>query len=1532
MFAHAVIVGDQKWNLKEALDIVVTVSEELNIVIPVSDVNAAVYIDVPLGAIVEVSFDNALVLDSQQTTYGVVIRLDGGVTTNCILNANGYAEDHVALAFSSLKDANTLERLLLPTNVRSNESAPHSWSGATDKSNYVPSDDGLTAPDPTLSDNQILRQRAFLEKTLTSYGNPMTTIKPSMLERIHPSQRASTEQGEGSGNSPPEYDEEPFIVDYSVEMATEGIDVAQKVSSSSVEQAIESINVSQRNGLKSGEGQDQDTQVFGPGRASSSAPIHYPGALGKGKQDPIGHLDWVPDIGPSNVLHFHTGLNPTEQETRSRVQPPQHAVSSVEHVINKRVAEDEDDLYYASPKVAKGHRGSPRSLAKDYIPKPLERLLGSKVQRPSAKKDSPMKLSRQLRNADAVVEFYMELRADDGLPAVTEDDAIDVKPRENNWKSKETYPTKSRNGTKESTKSGKKTQSRGKAIAPEEPLDTSLEDYYLPTTPRRAGSVIKTSDNKKNATGTRLKATRAQRSKPKKVKPIPKKAVTGALTIESAPKVNKRTKKDAELTNPGQGSHSDRLSGKKIDDGDDAFWDVEQAQSERERENLRQPRQLARTAKKPDISIPKSGKAETQTQLHSDKAKPTKPPSARNRQPMTRLEKEKPAPAALSQLRPRRTAAIKANRKIQGLKESDEIEDDEEVIPALAPSKRVPPVTGAKTRKVQNVENGGDDQRISDGKVSRLKLSAKDLFPDSVSPYSSDKQRPDPVSNPKAEGSSENFNTVRNPPAEAHRAAPGDKSDRLQTKNSISATDTSVLPLRLGQGDHSTKPDAISGEQDAEISVVTVDSVPDNIPQLYDPVAETKPAPISLQQEKGAKQIHNAPDATPPAGPGHQDQGDHFEPCADERSFEIISNVDRAEKGVVARPQAPTAQMGVRIRERRTSPQFAESAENSPLKLTSTSRDPFVTKLNASNLKLKDTSIFVRSDDVSGNGHWERKGPKTSELERSSRESKAKALQTHGAVSSGKTRQVESARTRLTTAMQVDWEGKSTPKRSSKPISEPISASRVESKRRAEDVGDTSNKRAKVVPKGRLEGVSAKRQPGFDAKKTPPPVVSNKPLVIGFSASGPRNQGTMSSKKSKPPNDVRSGTLDAAESRKHKVPNPALDNIAPDLASNQERLELTSEDKQPKIRIADVARKEAHASPKGKQAKHLETVNAVIPGKERLQEKRAEKRKPAPSLDDPAPWEHEQHSKRQKRDIQTPPNAQMHHPKMIPDLNLALVQDRFRRPSSQSTRVNENGSPMPFFIARNESATAEEQHSDEDDGKDALANARLEEKSMLQDDSPIPPEPFLRVPPLVSGTSTSRAKARAYPSLSNNSKQVPSSPHAASAFDAMPPHHLYHDGKIVNAETKQAIVPTDPQDPFLGATKNSPNAFLDALRCISTEFAAGRLASGADDKRMAGGVVVRPNPGEDEDPDKTLVELAMRQRHRQVRVSDNSSMSTLDSSTPVSKPDESPKEDSEAETEARWRKGLEPHQGNMLDCLLSISHVSNYLIKLLAKH
>ena len=1515
MFAHAVYLGDRNWNLKEASDILVTLSEELNIVIPANEANPAVYIDVPLDSILEVSFDNTLIPDSQLPIYGVEIRLDSGFTTNCILNAIGYAEHHMSLAFSSDKDANTLKRLLIPTDFRADGLALRGRSGVSDASEQqILSEDELTAPGPAFSNSQVLIGTASLEDVIVPHGNAAGTINPSMLERGHSSQHASTEHNEGS-----------LIVGHRVAMAAEGIDVSQ--NDILIEQAIEGIDVSQNEDLSHEETQQGKTQAYIPDKTSSNAPVQITQALSNGKQQAIGHFDRALDIGPSSSLRWHKGHNTIENVPQLRGQPSQQAVSYVKQVENKRGPEgldgEHDDLYYASPKATNGRRRSPRTLARSNTPQNLGLSLEPNVRQANAKSGPPVKLSRQLRNAEGVVELCTQQTADDGLTVLTKDDAVGVKTSSANRK-KMRVPALAKigNGLKGSAKPAKKTaQSKGKAVATEEPADTPLDSYELPPSPKGADAV-QTPENKMQATSTRLKAAKGPRNKQKKAKPMPKKAAITASSKKLAPKSRDELKKNAKANGPVQNSPPDRPSSKKIDAEDDAIWDVDQANGEKERQITRQSRQPVKIARKQEVRVPKFQKNKAQTQLQSDQAKVNKPPTAHHQDTVASLVEVKAAPAALSQPRPRRTAAIKANKKIQGLEDSDEIVDDEETEPAITRIKRQAPLIAAKSRKDQKVRNGEDDRPASSGKLPTAKLSTKDFVPDSVSPYSSDKEIPDSVSDPKADSSPEKVILLRDAAAETLRAVADDTSDNLQKGNPTSAAETSMIPVHSGLVDHPNQPDPISAEQGAEI-----DLVPDSDPQLRESITETGPAPISSQQDEGADDLNNSR----PVGPGDQNQVENVARCIDDGSLTLYPNLDDAEESAV-HPQAPTAPMAVRLREIRTSPRPTAAAEKTLPEPIPTRRDPFVAKLMASMPPSEGTNAKVKSSEITKDINMESKGPNTSKSGELERSSKARALNTPGAASFREAEHVGNSRRRLKSPMQMDGQGESSANQSLKPAGKSFSASGVEAKRKTEQIGDTSNKRAKLVSKEPLEGVPAKEAPALDANRTPPPVVSNKPLVIGFSASGPRNQGTISTKKSKPPKYVENGAPDAVDLRKHEVSNPAVSQVHADFASGQDALETSVEDIQLKVKVAAGAQKEVPGATRRKHAGHLKSVNAAVTGGPQTQENGIEKRKLAPFFDDPAPGEHEQLSKRQKRNMETPPSAQKHHPQMFPDMSPLLIHDRSQRFSSQNTRVNENGSPMPFFITRNGSAVAEERCSDDDeDGKDALAEARLVDRFVLQEDDPILPEPILPLQSLVSAVSTTQPKARAYQSLSNNSKQVPSSPHAPSAFGTMPPHHLYHDGEIVNAETKQSILLAKPQDPFLGATQKPPNSFMDALR-KSTEFAAKSLISGAEAKRDLGRVVMRKDADVREDPDKTLVEPDLRKRYRKLHVSDSSSSSQSGTSTQVSQPYEPSEEDSEAGTEARWRKELEPHQENMLECLLTISHVSNYLTILIARH
>ncbi len=1530
MFAHAVYVGDQKWNLTEASDILVTLSEELNIIIPANKANPAIYIDVPLKSILEVCFDTSLVLDSQQPTYGLVIKLKSGARTDCMINATEYAEQYTAVVFSSEKEAKTLGKLLMPTQFRMNGLPPRTRSEATNASEQILSDDELAAPGRASSNNRILMRTASLASAIIPHEDGVNTINPSRLERVPTSQRAFSEQQEGWSNPILEPDEDPQSFSHIVDIAAQGIDVSENADL--VDQAIEGIDISQVDGLGYEEIQDQGIHAHVPGNASSNTRVRYPQTLNCGKQENVGIFNQTPGTGPSSSLKRHTGLKAVQNLPDFRTRPSQQAVSPSEQAENYRSPKvhdgAHDDLYYASPKVTKGQRRSPRLLARYNTPGELERPLQPTVPQESAKTGPPIKLSRQLRNADGVVGSHLELTTENGYNALVRNNTGDAKKSTNGKKNKALTLPKARTARKRSTKTVKKiVQSKGITIATEEVPNNSFEEYGLPPSPKQVESTIQTSANG-NASSSRLKPTEAPLKNQKKAKPMPRKAPTTASFEGSAPQPRKALKDKGKANSSAQNSTPKRLSGKEINDDDDAIWDVVQAHSEEEPQTLKKSRQLAKAGNKQETRVPKTAKYMAETQLHPDIAKANKSTRAQTQDQTPRLVKTKPKLTASSQSRPQRTAAIKANKKIQDLVLSDETVDDEEVVSTLPYRKGHTAQVIEKTSRSEKAKDGGDDRPRTSRNLPASKLSTKSSVPDSVSPTSPEEQAPDSVADPKAHRSPENVSLARDAPAKALRATAGDKRDNLQKENPNSATETSVIP-KYPLGSDLKKPSPTSIKTYGGLVEAEVDMVPDSVPQMDETITETDPIPPCSQQHKTASQGNKDMDATESSGFENQGQLPRALPCIDDVSLKRNTGSDKVKEDMVP-PQAPTAPTTVRITQRRTSPRLAEAARKLLPKPTSTKRDPFSAKLNASLLELKDTGANVESREGAENVNGQIEGESTSKLAglaRPSKESKARALDENGVTPHEKANHVKSRRRHLYSAMQVDGDGEYSLRQALKPTYETQPTPRIEPKRKSEQIGDSSNKKVKMAPRELPEEVSAKRKRAYNEEKTPPPVVSNRPLMIGFSATGPRNQGTISTKKPRSPKDVRTNTPHVSKLRKHEV--SIFDQVEAGFSSAQEELGKPLEDIQNKAKNAGSAQKETRGSPPRKQAEHLGTVEAVAARQANAHDHRPEKRKPVPFVDEYAPWEHEPSTKRQKREIATPPTAQIHHPKMLPDISPAVFHDRSQRLHSQNTRVDENGSPMPCMITRNDSTAADEQYSDEDDGKDALAKARLEELCVLQDDDLILPEPIHSLPPRVSAVSKSRRTARAYQTLSNNSKQVPSSPHASSAFGMMPAHHLYHDGEIVNAETKESIVPINPQDPFSGATRKPRNSFMDALR-KSSELAAERLVPRANERENSGGAVMQQSMNVGEDPDKTLVDKTLvepnlKRRHKQVRVSDSSSSLRSGSSTQVSQSDESSEEESDSETETKWRKGLEPHQENMLECLLTISHVSNDL-------
>lgn len=311
-----------------------------------------------------------------------------------------------------------------------------------------------------------------------------------------------------------------------------------------------------------------------------------------------------------------------------------------------------------------------------------------------------------------------------------------------------------------------------------------------------------------------------------------------------------------------------------------------------------------------------------------------------------------------------------------------------------------------------------------------------------------------------------------------------------------------------------------------------------------------------------------------------------------------------------------------------------------------------------------------------------------------------------------------------------------------------------------------------------------------------------------------------------------------------------------------------------------------------------------------------QKRKVAPFLDDPAPWEHDS-TKRQKQETSTPRHNCDYVPRMIAEPRLSISKNRPHGRSSQSTRVNYNGSPMPLTdIRQGEPNTLEGITEDDHHNLGPTAFIDDEDNGMIpaNDDywqeNELPAERYASHP-VTNGVNNKH--------FSGNSKQLPSSPHAPSAFEIEPAHYVLEDGDLLNARTRKTIVPTEPHDPFIGGEKKPPSSFMAALR-KSSAAEARRKSDEARIQRRQFDLAKNKLVGDD-DPDKTLVEPpAKRRKVKYVMVS--SSSTTPETASREHSPSEEISNGQDDDSEVAWRKALEPHQDNVADILSLVSHVS----------
>lgn len=251
------------------------------------------------------------------------------------------------------------------------------------------------------------------------------------------------------------------------------------------------------------------------------------------------------------------------------------------------------------------------------------------------------------------------------------------------------------------------------------------------------------------------------------------------------------------------------------------------------------------------------------------------------------------------------------------------------------------------------------------------------------------------------------------------------------------------------------------------------------------------------------------------------------------------------------------------------------------------------------------------------------------------------------------------------------------------------------------------------------------------------------------------------------------------------------------------------------------------------------------------------------------------------------------------DRSLLKEQD-ILRPSSQNTRVDRDGSPMPAVHPL---------HFNFRGNKDSAASDARQYPSIISgnDLGDLATFSEIDVRPGVSALESKLSEATKidWRSSSSNSKRKPILNEAESSeTNQLTAHRVYPGGKFVNIHTEAVVMPVGPPDPFIEGKKSDGNMFLERLRRSS-------------DERRDGNFINRNG----RDPDKTLAN-----NHQPTPSLADTSSSEVSSSE--ESPAESLSNEEESDEETSWRSELEPHQRAQLDALYDISHVS---LKILTK-
>ncbi|KAL9058381.1 MAG: hypothetical protein Q9206_001966 [Seirophora lacunosa] len=407
----------------------------------------------------------------------------------------------------------------------------------------------------------------------------------------------------------------------------------------------------------------------------------------------------------------------------------------------------------------------------------------------------------------------------------------------------------------------------------------------------------------------------------------------------------------------------------------------------------------------------------------------------------------------------------------------------------------------------------------------------------------------------------------------------------------------------------------------------------------------------------------------------------------------------------------------------------------------------------------------------------------------------------------------------------------------------------------------STHKKMKITPRAdrghNMNGFST------EVQKDP----SRRPQIIGFSASGPRNQG------------IPSPVVDLKDQGQHRQPRrrtPGPNQIQKAEGDIESIAAETTN-----VSIPESAHVDKHRRAEEAGVKDIADIN-ILPGDPFLQLEQSV------LVDQPL----------QNRGRDT-----------LLQLRSLSHEDYVPRISSLGSRVDANGSPLP---SQRTGLPRGKVHymDDESDSEDGGLQLGDDETTLVQNEYENPSE--IGLPPIPVAVA-GRTKRVGFVG-SSNSKHGPSSPSAPSGMlSAVQPHTVEADGEFVHVHTDAVLVPSRPQDPFAGQNIQRPNRFAEKLRRVSQT--AHQRAEGSTPRSRKDAASMTEQHLE-QVPDAAHVEPLPSQSRRRKQMA---SIATDTSSSSSSEAQSRSPSVSDAHDE-RWRNALEPHHQNTLAVLYEISH------------